>query len=217
VQLDATAPGIRPRELDRSARRDLAALLRRLRLGVSGLDLWIPTEHFLDAARAERATEAALNAIAMAGELARLAESASGAVVSLALSPEVPAPLHSVLERQADQHGVDLADHAIRDTHPEPDARIGIGIDPASLLLAGKDPAAAAAKAGRALKCVRLSDANGIGRTAVGAPGSRLDVLSLQAAISVAGYKREVVADLRGVRDQLLAASRARSAWTPSA
>ena len=42
VQLDGAAAGVRARDLDRSGRRDLAALLRRLQLGFSGLDLWIP-------------------------------------------------------------------------------------------------------------------------------------------------------------------------------
>src|SRR5690606_13026801 len=55
VALDASAAGLRPRDLDRSARRDLAALLRRLELAFAGLDLWIPPEHFASPEHADRA------------------------------------------------------------------------------------------------------------------------------------------------------------------
>ena len=38
VQLSAAQAGLRPRELDRSARRDLLATLRRRELAVAGID-----------------------------------------------------------------------------------------------------------------------------------------------------------------------------------
>ncbi|MEZ6163399.1 MAG: hypothetical protein R3B67_03075 [Phycisphaerales bacterium] len=41
VALDVTVPELRPRNLSRSARRDLAALLRKAELELAGLDLWI--------------------------------------------------------------------------------------------------------------------------------------------------------------------------------
>ena len=47
VQLDATQPGLRPRELDRSARRHLAATLRRPEDSPIGVDLWVPASHFV--------------------------------------------------------------------------------------------------------------------------------------------------------------------------
>ncbi|MEM7756072.1 MAG: hypothetical protein AAF297_10600, partial [Planctomycetota bacterium] len=55
IQLDATRAGLRPRDLERSARRDLAATMRREELAFSGVDLWIPPHHFVDPDRADRA------------------------------------------------------------------------------------------------------------------------------------------------------------------
>ena len=43
VQLSASQVTLRPRELDRSGRRDLLILLRRLELSAGGLDAWVPT------------------------------------------------------------------------------------------------------------------------------------------------------------------------------
>ncbi|MFM9144330.1 MAG: hypothetical protein ACKORL_02915 [Phycisphaerales bacterium] len=54
AQLSATQPGMRPRELGESARRDLRATLVRLELVASGIDAWIPTSHFTDPATVER-------------------------------------------------------------------------------------------------------------------------------------------------------------------
>jgi hypothetical protein len=216
IQLDAAAPGVRPRDLDRSGRRDLAALLRRLHMGLSGLDLWVPPEHFLDPARVERATDAALGAVSMAGDLTRLADAMGNVVVSLSLPMDAPGLVVAALERQADQCGVDIADHTLRDEVPNAGGRCGVGVDPAACLLSGKDPAAAVARAGTEVRSARLSDATAAGRAAVGAAGARLDLLAYEAALSVSGYIRPVIADVRGVRDQLFAASRALSAWTPS-
>ena len=74
IQLDVTMPEVRPRDLDRSGRRDLAALLRRCGLSISGLDLFIPPEHFSDAASEERAVGAAGHASGMLAELAGLVD-----------------------------------------------------------------------------------------------------------------------------------------------
>ena len=45
AQLSASQPGLRPRELDQSGRRDLLATLRRREVSASGIDAWIPPEH----------------------------------------------------------------------------------------------------------------------------------------------------------------------------
>src|SRR5688572_21716696 len=71
VQLDGTMAGLRARELDRSGRRDLAALLRRLELGYSGLDLWVPEAHFVDGAQQDRAVAAVVAGLELSAELAR--------------------------------------------------------------------------------------------------------------------------------------------------
>src|SRR4051812_47398878 len=72
VTLDGAAPGVRARDLDRSGRRDLAALLRRRGIGFAGIALWIPPEPLLAPAKTERALGAALGAIELAADLSRL-------------------------------------------------------------------------------------------------------------------------------------------------
>jgi sugar phosphate isomerase/epimerase len=205
VQLDATAVGLRPRELDRSARRDLAALLRRLGLTLTGLDLWIPPEHLLDPGRAERALDAVLQAVDLGADLARL--NGHAAAVSLVLPEGLPREVGATITERSLASGVPVADHAI--------APVGasIGIDPAAMLLAGQDPAAAAARAGRALASARLSDASPTGRVPALSPGGRLDLTVYLASLAVAGYTRAVVLDLRGLADQGAAAESARRAW----
>lgn len=96
VQLDATAAGLRPRDLDRSARRDLAATLRRAELTCAGIDLLIPPQHFTDPTHADRAAEALFAAIDLAADLGTLTESAVVSRARSALAPIVtvslPAP-----------------------------------------------------------------------------------------------------------------------------
>ena len=108
LQLDAAAAGLRPRELGRSARRDLASMLRRSGLGCSGVDLWIPAAHFADPARSDRAVSAVLDALEFAHELAGLT---GGAPVLSTRLPwtEAPAAAVTLLEASEDR-GVRLAD-----------------------------------------------------------------------------------------------------------
>jgi hypothetical protein len=72
AQLDGTAAGLRARELDRSARRELAALIRRAELGFSGIDLWIPSAHFAEQSSADRAVAATVGALELCADLTRL-------------------------------------------------------------------------------------------------------------------------------------------------
>lgn len=198
VQLDATLPGIRPRELDRSARRDLAALLRRLDLNLSGLDLWIPPEHFTDASHQQRAIDATTAAIELAGELCSLIGPQSTPTVALTL-PEALAPeTRNVLIAAALDRGVTLADHRLGAAATAP--AIGIGLDPATILLAGQDPASLAAKASSTLASVRLSDATLVSRALPGDANSRLDVLALLATLQVLAFPHARVIDPRGLK-----------------
>ena len=93
VQLSATQPGLRPRTLDGAARRELRARLKRLELTLSGLDLWIPPEHFTEPANVDRATAAAEAAVVLAADLGRVpvsmtlpADAAASALAAQALS-----------------------------------------------------------------------------------------------------------------------------------
>lgn len=121
VQLSAAQNGLRPRELDQSARRDLLATLRRRELSVSGIDAWIPPEHFLDTAHVDRAVGAVLDAIDLAGDLGRVP-------VSLGLPGELVDAVCSVLVERADHRGVGLAEHGVPDV-----ARQGVGVGVSTL------------------------------------------------------------------------------------
>ena len=201
VQLDGAAPGLRPRELDRSARRDLASLLRRLELRFSGIDLWIPTAHFTDPAQVDRAVQAAAQALDLAAELAQLDGSGKG-VVSLAL-PEKPAPgALAALAAACDRSGASIADHAWPPR--EPHGAIGVGIDPAAALMAGVDPAQEALRLPGAPVSARLSDVGPAGRIPAGR--GRLDLLQYEVALVTRGYAGPLIVDLRGVPDPQAAA-----------
>ncbi len=221
IQLDATAPGIRPRELGRSARRDLAAFLRRSELSLSGVDLWIPPEHFMDPTRVSRAVDAANQAAELAGELARWS-GGGGGFVSVVFPSGLAPDISGSLAESAMKCGAELADHrlAASPTAKGPDGAavpshisLGTGIDPAAALLAGQDPSILAARAGARLLAARLSDASLVSRVTPGSAGGRLDEMAYLAALSVAGFKRPLVLDLRGVSHQASAAAAVLGRW----
>lgn len=224
VQLDATAAGLRPRELDRSARRDLAAILRRLELGLSGLDLWIPPKHYTDPARAPRAIDAVLQAIDLAADLVSLtragpSHSAGRAgVVSLSLPSDPPGSVLSSLADPAERTGVRIADHAWppsgRSLAPDQsEAPIGIGFDPAGVMLAGDDPVQQAARLGHSIVSARLSDLSPAGRTASGSGDGRLDETAYIASLVTGGYAGSLILDLRGLPRQGRAAREVARRW----
>jgi sugar phosphate isomerase/epimerase len=206
VQLDGAASGVRARDLDRSGRRDLAALLRRLQLGFSGLDLWIPAAHFVDAGNAGRAVDATVQALELAADLARLVGS-DGAVVSISLAEKVPGAVIEALSAAADRVGARVADHQWPARSVESGSLVGVGIDPAALLAAGADPVAEVSRLSAAPIAARLSDLGPGGRVAAGS--GKLDVLAYQVVLATKGYVRAAVVDLRGVREQENAARNA--------
>ena len=193
VQLSATQRGLRPRELGRSARRDLLVRLRRLQMRISGLDLWIPAEHFLDPAHVDRAVDAVGATLQLASDLERCP-------VSLELPhPDDDAALESVIDaisQQALRVGVHVANHSGPNTALD---HFGIGIDPAAQLSRNEDPAEAVTSSADRLVSARLCDLLTSGmRGPIGeAQGARLDVLSYRVALSVCGYDRPVVVDAR--------------------
>ncbi len=196
VQIDGRQPGMRPRELDRSARRGLAADLRRLELRPAGIDMWIPPEHFLDSARVDHAVHALLATIDLAGELGRMP-------VSLALPrPETTddswQDVLTTIRDACERCGAVLADHALPLRDTDADETIGAGIDPAALLASGEDPCAAVHARPERVTSARLSDLYGTGmRGPIGAQDGRLDWRGYQVALSVARYNRPVVVDSR--------------------
>lgn len=206
VQLNGAAAGFRARELDQSARRDLAGTLSRAEVRLSGIDLWIPPEHFQQAVHADRAVGAVTATAEMLGELKRLRAAVEAPVVSVMLPEQTAEGVAAALSAAGDANGVMVVDHA-----PAAGEATAWGADPASMLMAGRDPAAEVSRRGVRVLAARLSDANAMGRCAVGA--GRLDVLEYAVALTTAGVRGPVVVDVRGLPDTLRGVERARRAW----
>lgn len=232
VQLDATAAGLRARELDRSARRDLAALLRRHELQLTGLDLWLPGEHLVDASHVDRAVAAIVGAIGLAAEVAPLANGGGvgGRCVSVMLPVKIGADVLAQIGAEAERQGVRIADHAwppgaernegkkasADDAKPAeagwPRA-IGVGLDPAAVALAGEEIGGAAARVADRLVSARLCDLSSAGRVLPGSADGRLDLLAYRVSLSLAAGVVPVVVDLRGLTEQDAAARRMIESW----
>ncbi len=194
IQLDATLAGLRPRELDRSARRDLAAILKRLGVRATGLDLYIPPGHFADTSRADRAMGAVLSGIELMGDLNTLG-AMDGRVLCLALPPKPVDGLLATISAAALEREVVIADFSMPPIGDLPPP-IRRGLDCAAVLSAGQDPVALAAAGPGA---VRLCDWDGVARVAPGGKGGRLDVRGLAAALLVSAPSAPVVIDMRGL------------------
>ena len=221
VQLDATLSGLRPRELDSTARRDLVATATRSGLALSGIDFFIPAEHYTDSQYTDRAAQAAAAACSLAGDLGRIPLS-----LNLPVAKADASLVQSIIE-QADADGVMLAihDEANRDglqtwlsDHAPP--HVGVGLDPAALLIRDGDPSAAAQALSNYLRVARLSDASkgqaDGGRQVVGAGG--LDVMPYRVSIDLAPKRLgPVVLDLRGLGSLVHAMTSAKQAWDHAA
>lgn len=207
VQLSATQPGLRPRELDGSARRDLIANLRRRELAVSGIDLWIPPSHFSNPAHVDRAVSAAVAGIKLAGDLGRCPVSVTLPALNVGGDDEVnggesdtviTAEAVQAVVDAAHHAGVPLADHQVPVADRARDELIGIGVDPAAWLAAGDDPAQAVHHHSDHLIAARLSDLLTTGlRGPIGTRDGRLDVTSYHVALTIARYARPVILDAR--------------------
>jgi sugar phosphate isomerase/epimerase len=79
ITLDGTAQGMRARQLDGSARRDIAAHIRRHAMNFTGIDMWIPPEHFISPALQQRAMDAINDAADLAENLAKLTHPSTSA------------------------------------------------------------------------------------------------------------------------------------------
>ncbi|MBX2850471.1 MAG: sugar phosphate isomerase/epimerase [Phycisphaeraceae bacterium] len=221
VQLDATLPGLRPRELDTTARRDVLSTAMRAGLTIAGIDFFIPAEHYHDPRHVDRAVEAAVAACSLAGDLGRVP-------VSLNLpTKKVDPSLSQMIADSADAYGVTLAIHDESDLaglagwlsgHGAP--HIGMGLDPAALLIRDRDPAGAAQSHSSLLRVARLSDASkgqaDGGRQVVGM-GS-LQVMAYRVSVDLAPDRiGPVVLDLRGSASPLDAMRSAKPVWDNAA
>jgi hypothetical protein len=208
LALDAARPDCRARDLGRSARRDLAAMLRRTELELAGIDLFIPPEHYTDPVRAERAFETVEQTAILAAELARLVAGRSRPVVSITLTASLPEHEREALTAVFEKHGAIGADHTPDSPHPS--AWLGTGIDPAACFLAGADPAALATQPG--VVALRLSNLNATGRCPVNAEGGRLDLPAYTGATLTSGL-HWITADTRACAEPARAVRAALDAW----
>lgn len=216
VRLDASI--LRARELDRSARRDLASLLHRLSLACAGLDLWVPALHFADPARSERAADAVAGAAELAADLRALLGAGPAMTVAVTFPIQgADTAIRGIAERAA-RCGSIIADHAFPlgnltiELSTQPGSAVAPGVDPAAILMGGGDPAAEASRAGRALAAARLNDASSQGRVAFAT--GRLDELAYLVALQTAGYARDAALDLRALPDQDRVARDVLDRWT---
>lgn len=221
VQLDATLPGLRPRELDTTARRDVLSTARRAGLTLAGIDFFIPAEHYHDPQHVDRAVQAASAACELAGDLGRVP-------ISLNLPiKKVDASLTQMIIDIADGHGVTLAIHDEANLTGLADwlkghtaGHVGMGLDPAALLIRDHDPADAAQSQSSTLRVARLSDAStgqaDGGRQVVGT-GS-LQLMAYRVSVDLAPNRLgPVVLDLRGLTSPLDAMRSAKAAWDNAA
>lgn len=209
IQLDAAMPGLRPRELDSSARKGVVSLLKRLELAFTGVDLWIPPEHFVRPDTQQRAVDAVDAALAFANDLKGLEVPPT---VSLRF-PEEGGGWKVHLETAAAKIGVMIADHAAGAPATNAASAIGAGVDPAAELERGRDPASVVARLGIGLVSARLSDYGSMKRTTVGR-GS-LDLMAYGAALATIQFARPLVLDVRGVEKGQESVAEATAAWPP--
>jgi len=222
VQLDAALSGIRPRELDRRARKDLLALMTRRGMRLGGIDLLIPRRHYVETEHQDRAMQSTLAAIELAADLGRVA-------LSIALPvADMDADLKSCLVEAADGHGVRLAVHAedqleaLEAWLTEVDLpAVGAGVDPAAMMAVSLDPSSVIYRTARRLVAGRLSDQSDV----PGAQGTRcvagsgdLDLSTYRVALDLAANRAgPIVLDLRSVANPLAAATAAKTAWENAA
>ena len=201
----------RARDLSDSGRRDLAATLRRKALAISGIDIWIPPDHFVDPAQVDRALAAVRETVELAAVLGRCP-------VSLTLpSPGAEATdFGGVVESLTDhamRHGVHVANHAVAVSSLHD---LGIGIDPAALLGHGRDPARQVVAHAPRLISARLCDLlrSGVRGPVGNSPEARFDVLAYRVALTTAAYSRPVVVDGRQWPDPLRGLEQTREVWS---
>jgi sugar phosphate isomerase/epimerase len=216
IQLDATAPTLRPRELDRSARRDLAASLRRHELSLTGLDLFIPPSHFTDAAHVDRAVAALHAAVEFASDLRSFLDNAAPTTtISLLFPAATPAGLLSDLHRHADRWGATLVDHAWPPRAGTDNAQPAAGIDPAAIILAGSKPVEAVLTLAGRIASARVNDLSSVGRVPAGTSGS-FDLKDYLHALRAASFELPPIIDLKGLDNPAANAKRLANLLRPS-
>lgn len=221
VQVSARQSGTRPRDLDRSGRRDLVVSARRRELGIAGVDAWFPAEDLLDRGEVDAAVGRLVEAVELAGELGPVP-------VATRFPTEGGEEAIRAVLAAAERLGVVVVDHAVpprgrrvRSTSKAPTAGagglivpgavevveaaapevgesidgLGLGIDPPAWLVAGLDLFEAA---GRGVDGLRLADLTRDGmRVPAGDPDGRVDPTALIAIARTGGFDGLPVIDAR--------------------
>jgi sugar phosphate isomerase/epimerase len=183
-------------------------MLRRQELMATGLDLWIPCEHFLDETTVDRAIAAIEAGCELAADLGL-----STLSVQLPASDTVEETVIEAMVTAANRHGVTLADHRV-----DGDLPVAKGLDPAACLSSDRDPVEMLLAIGPALAAARLSDLSMTGlRTPAGSTEGRLDVAAYQAAVTTLTQAGVVALDLRQLTSPWQAAAAGRLAWERAA
>jgi len=193
LHLDAMLAGLRPRELDRSARRDLASMLKRNGVGSTGIDLFLPPQHFAETAHVDRAVGAITSAIELLSELASLGAMETK-VLCLTLPQKPLANAVAAIGSAAQERGVTITDFSLPRASDLPSS-IFRGVDCAQAVAASED--AASLIASSSPRAIRLCDWDGTRRVPVGK--GRLDTRMVVASASIAAPNVPVVIDLRGI------------------
>ncbi len=198
--ISATDRSTRPRELDRSARRDLVACMGRLELHCAAVDCFLPVAHFLDPAEVDRATSAAIGAIELAAEIASLEGRKGLGTVVLPL----PASEEALFQATADAIAQASQHHGVRVAQPSADptsvrAPFLVAIDPAQVLASGNDPLSITLAAVGKIGAVRIVDLLRSGnRGPIGEPQeAQLDLHAFVSACRAAGFTEDFVVDMR--------------------
>ena len=218
VTISASQVGMRPRELDQSARRGLRAELRRLELMCDAVDLFIPPEHFEQSEHVDRALGAVHAALDLAGDL--------GAQVLFVRLPnqavdQEPSEATGALLSLAEGSPVRIADVSLQGpamkAHAAGDfVALGVGLDTAAWLADGRDPVEGVVSLGPALSGVRLVDLDETGTRSSVAPGGRVDVQALRIALETGATSGVVVADARGWAQPVQGLQETLAAWQMS-
>jgi len=191
VQLDATSPETRARELSASARRDLRATLHRNELVCAGLDFLIPPAHYSDPTHVSRAFDALVGAIGLAADLGR-------APVTAPLPSDVSADIRDAVAAEATRLGVSVLLGAESDAFAAP-APFAASVDCAAVLAAGGRPEEVIARLGAKVGGVRVVDLlrSGLRGPILSPHESRLDALAVRLAVELAGLAFLPVIDAR--------------------
>ena len=207
IVIDAARQGVRPRDLDRSARRGLASLLRRLELRLAGIELWIPPAHYASPAHSDRALTSTLSAIDLLAELAGLAE--TDRALTLTLPAQGADEAITTIAQTAHRAEIRIANAAWPQAPSEEndgDAPIGRCIDPRAISRDGEDPIAHVTACRHAPEAARWAYASR-------RPEEVIDPLVYASALSVVGFQGAVALDLRDSADPESDAGAALARW----